>query len=462
MLRYSVPTLAIGGTAAVQLSLFGASAPWFLYTPVVVSLTLLLGSGVGVWSTILAALAAGCAVGGLDRPILLAPVHWVASIIFFLTTLGLVALVQALREALLDSDVLRAARERDLVDTAEREAFLASVLAASTDCIKVVELDGSLSFMSENGMAVMEIGDFNAVRGCPWPDFLSEGGVGLARDAIEAARQGRSTHFESPADTYIGTPKWWSVSVSPIRDTNGSVSRILSVSRDHTALCEARQQQQLLNGELAHRLKNMLALVQSIANQTLRDGATPAVTLNALSARIAALGHASDVLITTSWSDAELHAVAAAALAPIAHFGDRISISGPQVNLSPQATTAITLALHELATNAVKYGALSNDAGKTTLEWNVRDHDGQPTFQLRWREQGGPIVRPPTRTGFGTRMIERSLRPYFHGKIVLSYPPEGFEFEIGAALDSPGLGTTAAPPSGVFPVEALPAMKIQP
>ncbi len=169
--RYGVAILCVAGVASAQAAIFGSSAPWFLYTPAVVLLTLFLGRGPGIAATALSAIGAGMVVVRADEPLLLTPVHWAASIIFVLTTLGLVALVEALRTALLDADRLRDERERAIVVLAEREAFLSSVLGSSTDCIKVLDLDGKLTFMSEGGQRVMEVSDFNAVAGCPWSDF---------------------------------------------------------------------------------------------------------------------------------------------------------------------------------------------------------------------------------------------------------------------------------------------------
>ena len=329
-------------------------------------------------------------------------------------------------------------RDQAISELRESQAFMASVLAASTDCIKVLELDGTLSFMSEGGMKVMEISDFNAVKGCPWPDFMKDGGIGLASKAIEAARQGRSSHFEAPVDTYIGTPKFWSVSVSPIMGEDGNVARILSVSRDHTELEAGREQQRLLNGELSHRLKNTLAMVQSIANQTLRDAETLEEASAAFSSRLASLGQATDVLTRSSWQEAELHAIMAGGLAVIETQQARISYEGPRIRLNPQATLALTLALHELATNAIKYGALSNDTGTVTIRWLVEQQNGEPRFSFLWQEQGGPPVSVPTRRGFGSRMIERSLRSYLRGTTELSYPETGVEFRINAPLNGAG------------------------
>ncbi|MEN2746779.1 GAF domain-containing protein [Sphingomonas sp. T9W2] len=334
-------------------------------------------------------------------------------------------------------------RRRAEQDLRESESFMRSVLAASTDCIKVLDLNGDLTFMSDGGMKVMEISDFNAVKGCFWPSFLKDDGVGLGKEALAAARAGRSAHFEIAADTFLGTPKFWSVSVSPIFGENGEVVRILSVSRDHTTLQEAREQQLLLNGELSHRLKNVLAIVQSIANQTLRDAVTLEDASAAFSSRLASLGRATDVLTATSWEASDLDTVLEAGLAAVADKQDRIAINGPAVRLNPQSALALTLAVHELVTNALKYGALSNHTGTVTLTWEVSGSDANPMFTLLWQERDGPIVSLPTRRGFGTRLIERSLRSYFRGETVLSYPPEGVEFRIKAPLVGAGELVTA-------------------
>ncbi|GAA4043252.1 hypothetical protein GCM10022281_25570 [Sphingomonas rosea] len=298
------------------------------------------------------------------------------------------------------------ARRRAEQDAREAAAFMGSVLAASTDCIKVLELDGSLSFMSDGGMQVMEVSDFNAVRGCAWPDFLDGDGPDHARAALEAAKRGETTHFEAPADTFAGNPRHWSVSVSPIEDAQGNVARILSVSRDHTELQQARVRQQLLNAELAHRIKNTMSLVQAIAQQTLGKSEDQAAVA-AFGRRLSALAAAHDVLTGQSWSEAKFGDVARAALAS---FGeDRFILSGPDVTIGPRATLAASLLFHELATNAVKYGALSAVGGKVEVRWSVSGAEGGETFDLVWAERGGPPAVEPQRKGFGSRVIGLGL-----------------------------------------------------
>lgn len=243
-IRYGLTVIMVAVIAFAQAAMFGSSAPWFFYTPAVVLLALFLGRGPGIVATILSAIGAGAVVTRPEEPLLLAPVHWGASLIFLLTTFGLVVLVEALRTALLDTDRLREERERALVVTAEREAFLSGVLASSTDCIKVLDLDGHLTFMSEGGQRVMEVSDFNTVAGCPWPDFWRDAGNAEAREAVGAARHGQSRSFIGKADTFAGNARWWHVAVSPILGPTGNPDRILSVSRDITELRAAEEERE--------------------------------------------------------------------------------------------------------------------------------------------------------------------------------------------------------------------------
>ncbi len=591
--------------------------------------------------------------------------------------------------------------------------FMRSVLASSADCIKVLDLDGGLTFMSEGGMQVMEVSDFNDVKGCPWPDFWHDKGHIDALAALDAARAGGVGHFQGAADTYRGTPKWWDVQVTPILDADGRPEKILSISRDITdqksvedrlaasegrwrglfegmqegfflgelvrdaegratdyrfleinpafaqqsglppdsigqtirsfvpdidqwlidkyarvvetgeptlfeisvpslgrsfearankelgerfscmfldvterkqadarraamielgdrlrdvgdeteisriaaeimgrtlglshagygqvdpdaetiqvaqgwtapgltgisglhrfrdygsyiedlkagrnviigdvsrdprtagdadalsaisargllnlpvlergrfvalfyalkpqagnwssediaflrnvadrtrsaiARIEAEEQQRLLNHELSHRMKNMLAMVQSIATQTMRGAADLDTARKVLANRLIALGRAHDLLLVGSLSKAPLASVIENALEIHRDRPERFALDGPAVMVGSKAALSLSLILHELATNAAKYGALSNADGRVSITGTV-DGDGEDaTVTLRWIEAGGPPVTPPTRTGFGTRLIGRGLAGSFDGTVDLSYPPQG-------------------------------------
>lgn len=309
-------------------------------------------------------------------------------------------------------------------------SFMRSLLAASDDCIKVIDLDGRLAFMSEGGQRVMEVSDFNAITGCPWPDFWVGEGNADAVLAIEEARAGRSYRFQAKANTAAGNPRHWDVKVSPIPGPGGKPASILSVSRDITALKEAEEQERLLALELNHRMKNLLTIVQAIASQTLKSFVGGKEATEAFTARLASLGAAQDLLTKSSWSNVDLRSLVESSTGPHAPR-DRVEIDGPNIIVSSKCALTLTLALHELATNAVKYGALGGDAGRVRIDWSC-DRD----FEFRWSEAGGPPVVAPQRKGFGSRMIERALASYLQGETRLDYPPSGLVFRLSAPLSA--------------------------
>lgn len=212
---------------------------------------------------------------------------------------------------------------------------------------------------------------------------------------------------------------------------------------DITDAKSAEEHQLLLIHELNHRVKNTLATVQSIAGQSLRglEGAEAAAARAAFEARLLALARVHDVLTRESWEGAELSAVVADAIRPL-ESGDgrpsRFAVDGPALRLPPRLALSIAMALHELGTNAVKYGALSTDDGRVAISWTVR-WESETRLALRWAESGGPPVRKPTRTGFGSRLIERSLARELAGEVKLGYEPTGVVCTIDAPVPPPGL-----------------------
>ncbi|KMO19249.1 histidine kinase [Methylobacterium platani JCM 14648] len=617
------------------------------------------------------------------------------------------------RQVMTQLELRRSLRERR-----EEAAFMHSVLASSADCIKVLDLQDRLTFMTEGGMRVMEVGDFNAIRGCPWPDFWQGQGHADAKAAIAAAKAGGIGRFQGEADTMAGNPRWWDVQVTPILDAQGVPERLLSVSRDISeqkavegqlsasearwrglfdgmqegfflgelvrdadgratdyrfleinpafarqsglpaesigqtirgvvpdidqslidtyarvvetgapilfeidvpgldrhfevrankehgdrfsclflditerkqaeerrdamielgdrlrdvthrteigpiaaeilartlrlshagygvvdpvretvtvdhdraaegfaslagihafraygsfiddlkagrpvfvadtlddprtavggaafaalggrsmanlplmengrfvslffalrsrphawtpeekaflrsvadrtraviARLEAEEQQRVLNQELSHRMKNMLAMVLSIATQTLRSVRDQG-PVEAFEQRIHALSAAHDVLLRQEWESAPLDAVACAVLGTFAPPA-RLTVAGPPVSLGPRATLSVSLLLHELGTNAAKYGALSNGEGRVDVTWRIEVAGGEENLVLDWEERGGPTVTEPARRGFGSRLIRLGL--VGTGDVDLRYPPSGFRAEMRAPL----------------------------
>jgi two-component sensor histidine kinase len=188
---------------------------------------------------------------------------------------------------------------------------------------------------------------------------------------------------------------------------------------------DASEQRELLSRELSHRLKNSLAVAQAIAAQTFRGD--PRIA--AYNGRLAALGAAQDLLLQEAWAEVPLLRLVERTLSVIAPL-HRFRIGGDSYRLDPRRALSLSLALHELGTNALKYGALSNDSGSVTIDWTAAD--GRLDFS--WREQGGPPVEPPTRTGFGTRLITSNLESDFDGAVEMNHHPDGIVLTLSAPV----------------------------
>lgn len=213
----------------------------------------------------------------------------------------------------------------------------------------------------------------------------------------------------------------------PIFDPDGTVSGVFVEGSDVTDHVRMQEHLRLINFELKHRVKNTLAMVSAIASQTLLSGGHDA-HLDAFRRRLEAFGRAHDILTTETWATAELLDVVMAALE--SQNDGRISWQGPPVTLGSKQALSLSLALHELATNASKYGALSVADGRIDIRWSINTKDQQPIFDLQWRESGGPAVAEPSRRGFGSRLIDRVLAADFGADPELDFAPGGLQFRI--------------------------------
>ncbi len=225
--------------------------------------------------------------------------------------------------------------------------------------------------------------------------------------------------------------------IVPMRNEAGRIVRWFGTNTDVSRQLQDEEHLRLMVNELNHRVKNTLATIQSIVAQTLRGADVPERLRETLTSRILALSRAHDVLTDEQWSGADLREIAAQAAAPYRDAGgeERFILRGPSVRLPPKTAIAVALAFHELATNAAKYGALSG-SGHVSLTWTLRPAGDLSELQIVWREKDGPPVKPPSRSGFGTRLIERSLAADLRGRVVMEYPPEGATCTIEASLPS--------------------------
>jgi len=227
-------------------------------------------------------------------------------------------------------------------------------------------------------------------------------------------------------------------SADPLLSARGECVGSVIALTNITSLKRAEERQSVLLAELSHRVKNNLAIVQSIAKQTLNSSETLSYFGTAFSGRLHALSLAHSILTQSGWSQANLHELLEQILSPYRHLGhaDDIELSGPPIQLPPSYVSPLSLVFHELATNAVKYGAFSRENGRVDISWSRTDDDGEQGVVLNWREHNGPPVRPPKRTGLGGKLIERAISYELDGSVKLDYAPEGFSFTARFPLRS--------------------------
>ncbi len=250
------------------------------------------------------------------------------------------------------------------------------------------------------------------------------------------AKDGRAHQLEFRVLRPDGQVRWCVGSAAATVDADGRIARVSGVTFDITDRKEAEERQMLLAREVDHRAKNALALVQSILRLT-RAKTLPAY-IAAVEGRIKALSRAHAILSQSRWHGADLHGLVDEELAPYrVGNAERIRTTGPEVLLQPASAQTLALALHELATNAAKYGALSSESGQLRLSWML--NDGK--LNLDWRECGGPVTKPPSAKGFGTRIITASIERQLYGHVAFDWRSEGLRCMISVPLCNT-MGTT--------------------
>jgi len=247
-----------------------------------------------------------------------------------------------------------------------------------------------------------------------------------------------------------GALVWVAFTASTVRTPAGEPAYIISVIQDITEwkATEAAEKAQaehlkLLVNELNHRVKNTLATVQSLAAQTLRGARDPQTAFELLEGRLLGLSAAHNILTARHWEGASLAEIVARSVQPFTGSSDRVRLHGPELWLRPETALALALAFHELATNATKHGALSVDSGSVDVTLNP---GGEEPAAILWRERGGPPVTPPSRRGFGSRLLERSLPRELGAPTTLSFPVDGLVCRIG--LGPAAIGTGPSNPTG--------------
>jgi PAS domain S-box-containing protein len=344
----------------------------------------------------------------------------------------------ALDNARLFQDAQRELEERRRAEEGLRESEERLRLALEAGRLGSWELDAATNrrLLSPRSAEIFGVPADELLDYSEWQNVIHPGDREWLTAALREALQDKApyrTEFRVLAKD--GRERWVSSQAVVHRDRSGAPQRVVGIHQDITERKRWEEHQQLLINELNHRVKNTLATVQSIASQTLRNAPSAGAAREAFESRILALSRTHDVLTRENWEGASLHEIVAQALEPYKAYREEcLHWSGPKVRLSPQMALALAMALQELATNAVKYGALSSKKGELDISWSVDQREDQSRLHLTWEESGGPPVQIPTRRGFGTRLIERSLAQELNGVVRIQFQPTGVTCTVDAPL----------------------------
>jgi PAS domain S-box-containing protein len=325
---------------------------------------------------------------------------------------------------------------------ADNEKRLMLALSVAGMAIIDMDMQGGVIAGLSNGKAVLgfEIGAGEAIEAA-MPRFLAAVHPDDRQKVAENQRQAMTNAGPFAAEFRVvhpdGSVVWIETRGETLADELGKPVRVLGTNVDMTARKRSEEHLRLVMRELTHRAKNLLAIIAALATQTARRNTTLEEFQQAFSRRIQGLGASHDLLVKTDWTGAPLADLVFFQIAPFGGLdGTRIAASGPPVMLKPDALQSLGLAINELATNAMKYGALSVPEGTVGIVWSVDRSGEEPRFRMSWTERGGPRVKPPRRKGFGHVIIETSLAQVLGGAVKLDFAPKGVTWTVDAPLNA--------------------------
>lgn len=301
-----------------------------------------------------------------------------------------------------------------------------------TDCLKTLSLDGRIVAMDEDGLCVMEIDDFRLVEGNSWSSFWPDESRPLVEEAVGRAASGKVARFHADCPTAKGSLKSWEVSVAPIRDTDGNIVALQSLSQDVTRREREIRERVLVSGELAHRIKNLFSIVDSLVHLSSRSAPEARSFVEGFRQRLTGLSRAISFIQPMSDADATraprtVRALIAALVMPYEETGAHIVLAGDDAPINPEAVTSLAMVVNELATNAVKYGALKTGQGRLAITLTrVTDN-----LTFEWTETFARDCHEPIKPGFGTNLLDRTVRRQLSGTIHREWSPTGLIVRIG-------------------------------
>lgn len=311
-------------------------------------------------------------------------------------------------------------------------ALLREILDAQLETVCRFKADGTILFVNRAYARTLDHEPEDLTGRSLW-DFVSGEDQDHVRDMLRQLTPSQpELTIENRFET-AGGARWmlWRNHALEF-DASGAWSVAQSTGIDITERKQLEEQLELLVGELNHRVKNTLMVVQAMAHQTFRGASSPDHQVSTFTNRLAALSGAHDALSRTNWSGACLSEIVRQGLLICGADDLRLDVSGPEVVMPASATVSLVMVLHELSTNAMKYGALSGLTGRVTVHWKVQD-DGM--VEIEWVESGGPVVSPPSRKGFGSRLLTEAVPRQLGGRVSLDYEAKGLRCLIAVPQD---------------------------
>jgi PAS domain S-box-containing protein len=314
--------------------------------------------------------------------------------------------------------------------------MLETIIETTPDTIVVIDTDCKILQMNAAGREMVGATSRSEIEHASALDTIAPEFWDVWKEHHRRVCRGEKLAWEFDVVGLNGVRHHMETHSSPIRLPNGTTGR-LAVSRDITERKEAERQQKLLMDELNHRVKNTLATVQSLIAQTARGARDVSEFRAAVEGRILALSQAHNQLSRRGWLDAELGQLLRSGLEPYFAKGN-VVLAGEPLQIPPRVALMVSMAIHELATNAAKYGALSSSAGRIDVAWCAQANGAGSRLLLSWLEQNGPPVRRPSHRGFGTQLLDRGIRMELGGSTLIDFAPEGVRCELDIPLSNDG------------------------